>query len=360
MRSKKLKMVFDRLCHLPRGADFVRYGWNKIIHANKKLFKSRTVTHPSAIMIEVTNHCNLHCITCPREYKYGFDMDKGSMDMPLLRKIVDQAYPYVDSIGLTGLGEPLLYKDLAAALRYIKSKNRGIITSISTNASLPDTLGKIEESIADIDSIQISIDGIGDVYNRVRKNGNYGTFLQNVIGIRDIASASDKNLMLNMVVIKENFHQMAEMVELTRELGVSSVNFTLFNLASVTDAAADYYDFFHCAEFVGALKTAIARGRAYPGLQVTFWDYRAENSFEKCHFPWTQFYISWDGYVTPCCAKPFPKELNFGNVRDTPLIECLNSQAFRKFRELWYQNTAPKFCEKCHFIDMKPITAREV
>ncbi len=355
MNMRKLNLVFNRLQNLPSGLDFIKYSWNKVINISKRVSMCRTVAHPSAIMLEVTNYCNLHCITCPREYQYGSYMEKGSMDLDLLKNIVDQVYPYVDSIGLTGLGEPLLYSDLPEALKYIKSKNKGIITSVSTNAALPDTLAKIKVIKEDIDSIQISIDGIGDTYNRVRKNGNYKEFLQNVRGIRNELSASKKDLIFNMVVIKDNFYQMADMIDLTQKLGISCLNFTLFNLASVTEINIEYYKFFHTTEFLDALNNAIEQAKKYPDLHITFWDYRSKNSFRKCHFPWTQFYISWDGYVTACCAKPFPKELHFGNLNNTSLIDCLNSASYQQFRKLWYQNHAPKFCDRCHFIEMKPI-----
>jgi len=36
-------------------------------------------------------------------------------------------------------------------------------------------------------------------------------------------------------------------------------------------------------------------------------------------------------------------------------IISVNGKGYQNFRELWYQNNAPKFCDKCHFIDMKPI-----
>lgn len=356
MDMRKLNLVFNRLRNLPSGLDFFRYSWNKAVGIGKDVLRSCTVAHPSAVMLEVTNHCNLHCITCPREYQFGSKMDKGSMDIDLLKKIVDQAYPYVDSIGLTGLGEPLMYEDLPEALRYIKSKNRGIITSVSTNAALPNTLDRIKNIKENINSVQISIDGIGDTYDRVRKNGNYDRFVQNVCGIRDELSDSNTGLIFNMVVVKDNFHQMADMIDLTDKLGISCLNFTLFNLASVTGIGIEYYDFFHTAEFLDALDRAIERRKKNSDVMVTFWDYRSKNDFRKCHFPWTQFYISWDGYVTACCAKPFPKELHFGNVTRTSLIDCLNSQSYQQFRKLWFQNQAPKFCDRCHFIHMKPVS----
>ena len=38
------------------------------------------------------------------------------------------------------------------------------------------------------------------------------------------------------------------------------------------------------------------------------------------------------------------------------LVELiLNTNDFRKFRTLWYKNISPDFCNKCHFIDIKPI-----
>jgi radical SAM protein with 4Fe4S-binding SPASM domain len=58
----------------------------------------------------------------------------------------------------------------------------------------------------------------------------------------------------------------------------------------------------------------------------------------------------------PCCAKPFPNELNFGNAFEKPVMECLNSKKFQEFRELWFRNETPEFCKKCHFIDLKEFS----
>ncbi len=76
------------MTHLPGGVNFVRYFNNKISHYSRNLSGSLGVAHPSTIMLEVTNHCNLHCITCPREYAYGKAMDKGNVDLSLLKKMV--------------------------------------------------------------------------------------------------------------------------------------------------------------------------------------------------------------------------------------------------------------------------------
>lgn len=355
MKKRKIKKAFKRLRYLPGGMNFFRYSTNKVRTYTNKFSKSLKVVYPSTIMLEVTNYCNLHCITCPREYQYGKQMDIGHMDINLLKKVIDQTYPYIDSVGLTGLGEPLLYKHLPEALDYIKSKNKGIITSLSTNASLGKTPELIAQIKQNIDTIQISIDGIGETYNKVRINGDYDKFLLNVKDIKKQVCDTDTDVTLNMVVVKENYHQITEMIELTQSLGFQNLSFTLFNLASVTDIGIEYYDLFYSNEFKAELKKARQKANTVKNVDVSFWDYESENGFNKCPFPWSHFYISWDGYLPPCCAKPFPKELSFGDLNKSGLIDCLNSKEFQNFRSLWYKNITPGFCKKCHFTDLKAI-----
>lgn len=349
MKRRKIKKAVKRLVNLPGGVNFFRYGFNKIRHFEGKLLKSVKVAHPSTIMLEVTNHCNLHCITCPREYRYGTEMDKGNMDLGLFKRLVDEAYPYVDSIGLTGMGETLLYPYLPEALNYIKGKNSGIITSISTNATLPGCVETIEGVKYNLDTLQISIDGIGEVYNNIRKNGDYDLFIENVRSINGVMDDADTDITLNMVIVKENYHQMSEMIDLAADMGIRNLTFTVFNLASVTGIDAGYYAFFRSAEFRKAYEEAKSTAQNYPDLDVSFWDVDQQNGFRGCPFPWTHFYVAWNGEVPPCCAKPFPRELSFGNVQNQPLIKVLNTKAFRNFRTLSLKNQAPGFCEKCHF-----------
>jgi MoaA/NifB/PqqE/SkfB family radical SAM enzyme len=356
MDRKKIKKAIKRLLYLPKGKNFIRYSYNKANGLFYRLQKGNTVNYPSNLMFEVTNHCNLHCITCPREYHYGEEMDLGYMDIELLKNIMDQAYPYIDSVGLTGLGEPLLYRHLTEALQYIKSTNKGIITSLSTNASLPNIEKKIEQIKDYVDTLQISIDGTGDVYNAVRRNGNYDKFLENVKSIVQTIDRKKTDVILNAVVVKENYHQMKDLIKLTNDLKLEQINFTHFNLASATNIDADYYDLFYSEDFKSELNAALNEANKYSGVKVTFWDYKSKNEFQKCPFPWGHYYISWDGYLVPCCAKPFPKIKHFGNLNTTKLFDCLNSFSFREFRNMWYKNTTPAFCKKCHFTDLQPLS----
>ncbi len=355
MNKRKLKKAVKRIYYLPSNKKLLSYFINKARHFYYKITKSTKVAYPSTIMIELTNHCNLACTICPREYEYGSKMDKGLMDIEQAKKIIDEVYPYLDSIGLTGMGETFIYKQLPEIVDYIKLKNKGIIISISTNAVLPGFLEKVEKVINKIDTIQISIDGLNEVYNSIRINSDFATLDKNIRKLSKMCKSTSTDLMLNMVVTKENYKHMPDLVKYAEEVGIDYMDFTLFNLASVTNIPVSYYDFYKSDEFLAVeaeLEKEIAKTEK---VLVTNRNFKTDNGFRKCPYPWSHFYVSQDGYVPPCCAKPFPKEKSFGSVKESKLIEILNNKEYQNWRKLWFMNKTPKFCQKCHFVDLEPI-----
>ncbi|HIE45253.1 MAG TPA: radical SAM protein [Flavobacteriaceae bacterium] len=355
MNKRRLKKAFRRIYYLPMNKNLFLYLGNKIKGFYYKATKSTKVAYPSTIMLELTNQCNLACTICPREYLYGKQMDKGMMNIDEAKKIIDEVHPYLDSIGLTGMGETFMFKQIAEVVDYIKNKNKGIIISISTNAVLPNFIEKVKPVINKIDTIQISIDGLDEVYDSIRLKSDFKLLDKNLKEIIQLCKGTSTELMLNMVVTKENYLHMPRLVTYAENVGIDYLDFTLFNLASVTDIPITYYEFYESKEFLSVVDELDQAIEKTNNVIITNRNFKTENSFQKCNFPWNHFYVSQDGYVPPCCAKPFPKEKNFGNTKNTTLLSVLNSLDYRKWRELWYKNEAPDFCEKCHLIDLKPI-----
>lgn len=348
MNRRRIEKALNRLLYLPKNKFLILYINNKIKHFYLKLIKSKKVAYPSTIMLELTNHCNLACTTCPREYDYGKAMDKGNMTVGQAKKIIDEIWPYLDSIGLTGMGETFIYKEIEEIVDYIKQKNKGIIISVSTNAMLPNFIQLVSRVINKIDTIQISIDGLGDVYESIRKKANFEDLDKNLKLLVESCKGTKTTLMLNMVVTKENYYQMHDLVSYADNIGIRYLDFSLFNLAAVTNIDSLYYQFYNSEEFTNATKR-LKEISEQTFKVTTNYNFMPDKGFQKCPFPWTHFYICWNGFITPCCAKPFPKELNFGNVFDNNLINVLNSKKYKNFRELWFENKTPDFCEKCNF-----------
>ena len=351
MNKRRLKKAIRRITRLPLNHNLLLYTGNKVRHYFYKLTRSTLIAYPSTVMLELTNHCNLACTTCPREYTYGREMDKGSMEIDRAKRIIDELWPFLDSVGLTGMGETLIFKEIGEIADYIKLKNRGIIISVSTNAQVPGFLSKISPLVGRLDTIQISIDGLGPVYESIRRNANFETLNKNITELSSLCSHSETDLMLNMVVTKENYMQMADMVEYAAGRSVKYLDFTLFNLAAVTDIEPEYYSFYASDQFTTALQALQHAIVQYPAVEVTGKNFSTGSGFRQCPFPWTHFYISWNGYMVPCCAKPFPKLLNFGSVFDQGVYKVLNNTAYRNFRKLWQDNRTPGFCRKCHFVE---------
>jgi len=277
------------------------------------------------------------------------------MDIENAKKIIDEVYPYLDSIGLTGMGETFMYKQLEEVVDYIKNKNKGIIISVSTNAVLPNFIEKAKNLIGKIDTIQISIDGLNEVYNSIRLGSNFKRLESNIKLLTELCNNSSTDLMLNMVVTKENYKQMPNLVKYADNVGVKYMDFTLFNLASVTGYSLDYYKFYETQDFLEIVSELENVIKNTENVLVTERNFNTQNSFQKCPFPWTHFYVTQDGYVPPCCAKPFPKEKHFGNASNNSLIALLNSNDFMSWRKLWFNNITPDFCNKCHFVNIKSI-----
>jgi MoaA/NifB/PqqE/SkfB family radical SAM enzyme len=348
-RSEVLaRKILRRAVGLPGGAQFFRYAANRVAFALATRKRSLKLPHPTSLMLEVTNLCQLHCVTCPREYALGSLMDKGHMGLESAKRLIDQNLVYLDSIGLTGLGETLLYPHIIELVDYIRARNKGVHIFISTNAQQPNA-PEIVSAIADkIDSLQISIDGIGDVSEKVRRNSDWEKYLANLLEIAKVTRGRRVRLKFNMVVLEENHHQMVEVVRLAEELGIPEVYFNTVNLVA-NDWDASYYGFYHGDAFKRAIAGAVGAAKSR-GIVAGFDDVTSERSFSKCPFPWNHFYITWDGFLVPCCAKPFPKEKHFGNVFEAGLVNCVNAEGFMRFRDLSNRGTTPEFCLRCHVV----------
>lgn len=352
MNRRHLIKAFQVAKRTRVNADLWKYGCNKFRALRLRKTHSTEVAFPSNMMIELSNHCNLHCITCAREYAYGKQMDKGYMPLEKARAIVDELYPYLDSIGLTGMGETFLYPELKEIASYIKEKKKSIVISLSTNANIPRFMERVEAAIPFLDTIQVSTDGIGAVYESVRINASFKALEENLRQLVPLARKYKVDVMLNTVITRETYRQMADLVKFADDMGIRYLNFTYFNLACVTNVDKSYYELYQTSEFREALVAVDKASRQHPRVEVTGLDFPGSPSFQKCPFPWSHFYVTWDGYMVPCCAKPFPKELNFGNVFEEGVMEILNNERYQSFRRLWQSNHTPAFCKKCHFVEL--------
>lgn len=353
MEKRKLRKICDIIKGTHPGRDLIRFSRNYLKRGLFHLFPtSIEMPWPTTISLELTNKCNLRCITCPREYDYGKAMKPGEMPTALAKRIVDQCYPYVQSMGLTGMGETLFAPNLKEVAAYIKSKKESIVIFISTNANFPDFIERIGPVLDYVDTVQISTDGLGETYENVRRGASFELLEKNIDALIPLARQHGVDVMFNLVITKLNYKTMGPLIDFAAKKGVRYVRFTYFNLTSVTAIGTEYYEFFNSPDFLATLDEARNAASRHKDVEVTGLDYPGNPGFKKCPLIWNHFQINYDGEVPPCCAKPFSKEYSFGNVNEMDVRTVLNSDAAKQFRAHLSTGTTPSFCAKCHFVNL--------
>jgi len=273
--------------------------------------------------------------------------------MELRKKIIDEVYPYLQSIGLTGMGETLFAKDLVKTARYIKEKKNTIVIFISTNANIHDFIERIEPVLPWIDTVQISIDGIDELYEKMRPGASFSLLESNIKQLVPLARKYNVDIMFNMVLTKLNHHHMVKVLEFAHEMGVEYVNYNYFNLASVTDVGVDYYGFFMTEEFKQSLDQLQKLHKRYKKIEISGLDNHMNTGATSCPLLLNHFQVNYDGEIPPCCAKPFSREYSYGNAGDLPLIDVINSEKAKTFRRAWFKGRPHKFCEKCQYTSLE-------
>lgn len=263
--------------------------------------ETTTKGFPVEIAIEVTNHCNLNCIMCPRQ---KMKREKGFMDFDLFKKIVDEAKEYTEFVFLHLAGEPLLHPKLMEMIDYCGKT--GLKSGLSTNALCLDEAKSKQLLQSPLDLLVLSFDGVTkESYEAIRKKSNFESTLQNIDRFLDMKSKSGRApyTMIQLIYQEENYDE----------------------------AKGFYLKWKKSAVDVVRVKPYLN----YPGLDkyVGKRSRRRKEKINPCVLLWRQLAIYWDGMITACCMD-FLSKMILGNVAETSIAEIWNGEPMQKLREI--------------------------
>src|SRR5512135_2633294 len=153
------------------------------VYTSYKRKRTRLPYLPVRLWVETTSICNLRCVMCPN--KDLKKEEKGFMDFPLFRKIIDEARRYVFDVNLIHRGEGLLHPEFARMVKY--SHDAGLHTKFHTNATLLDEARSRALIAAGLDQISFSFDGYDrEIYERIRVNAHFEQMFVNVVRFLEI------------------------------------------------------------------------------------------------------------------------------------------------------------------------------
>src|SRR5207302_7891881 len=131
---------------------------------------------PYCLCPETTHDCNLLCTTCPPTYAQLEPED--DMHCDLFTSLIDQ-YPNIARVALHGIGEPMLVKDLAQRVKYLK--DRHIYVLFNTNGTLLTKANGRALIEAGLDELRVSLDAAeSTVFQMVRGKDFFDRIVANV------------------------------------------------------------------------------------------------------------------------------------------------------------------------------------
>ncbi len=143
--------------------------------------------YPLHVDIELASVCNLRCPMCYTiTDHFKAQVNTKLMDFELFTRIVDQcAAGGVYSIRLSLRGESFLHKRILDCVRYAKEKGIKEVSSLTNAARLDEEMFR-EAMDAGLDWLTISVDGMGEVYESIRKPAKFDRLLEKLANFKKI------------------------------------------------------------------------------------------------------------------------------------------------------------------------------
>jgi radical SAM protein with 4Fe4S-binding SPASM domain len=273
---------------------------------------------PLSISVEPTTACNLGCPECPSGLK-SFTRPTGTIKMDFFRQTIDAMHKELFYLSFYFQGEPFLHKGFLDMVRYASSKN--IYTATSTNAHFLTDENARKTIESGLDRLIISLDGTTqETYEQYRRNGQIDKVLEgtrNIIKWRKALNSKTPMVVFQFLVVRPNEHQVDEVKQLAREMGLDDV---WFKTAQIYDYQHDPNQLIPSTDqFSRYRKDAI--GHTVPKNKMP----------NHCWKMWHSNVIAWDGKVVPCCFDKDAQHI-IGEMSTKGMKEIWESKKYNEFR----------------------------
>jgi radical SAM protein with 4Fe4S-binding SPASM domain len=187
MEPQERELLFNQY----RSAGWEKAYWDYRKNWNEWPKRQLLSNYPLQVDAELSNICNLKCPMCFRrkkEYK-----GHGFMDMELFKKIVDEIKGKVPALRLSLRGESTLHPKFVKFVEYAKKKNIKEVSFLTNGSQLTEKYFE-EILVAGADWITISIDGLGDGYEKIRQPLKFENTLKKIKNLKKIKKKHNTHL----------------------------------------------------------------------------------------------------------------------------------------------------------------------
>lgn len=322
---------------------------------------------PTYLQVEPVGQCNLRCQMCSIQFRtdgppFG---PLAFMEFERFTHLIDE-FEDLEQLHLQGLGEPIMHPRFFEMVEYAVA--RGVKVSTNTNGTLLNARRAERCVTSGLDCLHLSIDGAtAETYERIRVRGHFDRVIANLerlLGARERLGSSTPRLRIVMVIMRQNLHELPGMVRLAHRWGAEGLfvqhlchDFGESALPERYRPMRDYVqeqsllweDGERVERYFGQARAEAARlgvdlrlprtqPRAHPA---------GTPGRQRCGWPWTGAYVSYQGLAMPCCMVSTPDRINFGNMTDLGAVDVWQSEDFQRFRDQLASDEPPEICRSC-------------
>lgn len=331
----------------------LRKGWEAVR-------KPEVCARPYYVQFEATTHCNLACYMCVRNEVIKHPRHLAYDDFI---RTFDQVGP--PKLALSGAGEPLLHPEILRMIAHARAC--GSAVQIPSNGTLLCRPGMAEGIVeAGLNVLKISIDAAtAQTYEAIRRQDCFDRIVEGIRRVSECKSAGSSRLPVlrfDVVILKENYAQIPEIVRLARDLGVGVVFFRAVQTKGIgkerEEAIGKDVDFEGLRRSVdGGIAEAASLGirtnlkdvaRDFDAYRSLYLRQDASMSNQVCLLPWLQCFISVEGELSPCCATYTNESLSAGNVFEQSFETVWNGTKMQAIRRRFKSGRNPyPICRDC-------------
>src|SRR5258706_8851793 len=256
------------------------------------------------------------------------------MKKELFASVISQLAPSLSYLIFYFQGEPYLHPKFLEMVRLASQKK--IYTATSTNAHFLDDEASRETVESGLDRLIISLDGTTqETYQSYRIGGKLDKVMEgtrNILRWKKELKSKTPHVIFQFLVVRHNEHQIDEVKNLARELGVDEVKLK----------TAQIYDFENGSDLIPSIDKYSRYKKNSNGT------YSIKNGLlDECWKMWHSCVITWDGKVVPCC---FDKDAHYvlGDLNKNSFQEIWRGEKYNQFRNsLFTSRSEIEMCRNC-------------
>ena len=322
---------------------------------------------PNYVQIEPVGQCNLRCTMCAIQFRqdgppFG---PLAFMEYGTFTRLVDQLAA-TQALHLQGLGEPMMHPRFFEMVSY--AADRGMRVSTNSNVTLLNAKRAERCVTSGLDCLHASIDGAtAETYERIRIRGHFDRVERNIELLLDARArhgSATPRLRIVMVIMRQNLRELPDMVRLAGRWSAEGLFVQHLSHDFGESTLPEHYrpmrDFVEeqtlLLEDPGLVERYFAAARQVAqdlGVDLRLPRVRPRPhppgtpGRERCSWPWTGGYISYQGLAMPCCMVSTPDRVNFGNMAERGVRDVWESAEFQEFRDRLASDQPPDVCRSC-------------